>query len=132
MTMKKLCNSNSNILEHLMHHTLISRNFCSFSLDLGEMACQFSFNFSFFLIVSKVSIFACIRDSCIKNFSLSLVYGFEVLYILNTYSFMYAQSYLTLWPHELQPTSLLCGILQARILEKVAISFSSRSSKPRN
>ena len=100
--MKKLCNSNSNILEHLMHHTLTSRNFCSFSLDLGEMVCQFIFNFSFFLIVSEVSIFAYIRDSCILKFSLSLVY------ILNTYSFMHAQSHLTPWSHGLQLTRLLC------------------------
>ena len=37
------------------------------------------------------------------------------------------------WPHGLQPARLLChGILQARILEWVAISFSRGSSRPRD
>ena len=41
------------------------------------------------------------------------------------------KSCLTLRPHGLQPTRLLChGMLQARVLEWVAISFSRRSSPP--
>ena len=43
-----------------------------------------------------------------------------------------AQSCPTLWPHKLQPARLLevHGILQARILEWVAIPFSRGSSQP--
>ena len=38
-----------------------------------------------------------------------------------------------LWSHELNPARLLChGILQARILEWVASSFSKGSSQPRD
>ena len=41
------------------------------------------------------------------------------------------KSCLTLRPHGLQPTRLLChGMLQARVLEWVAISFSRGSSPP--
>ena len=41
--------------------------------------------------------------------------------------------YISLWPHGLQPTRLLAhGILQARILEWVAIPFSRGSSRPRD
>ena len=44
-----------------------------------------------------------------------------------------AQSCLTLWPRGLQPARLLCpGILQARVLEWAAISFSRGSSQPRD
>ena len=38
----------------------------------------------------------------------------------------------SLGPHGLQPTRLPSGILQARILERVAISFSRGSSRPRD
>ena len=37
-----------------------------------------------------------------------------------------------LWPHGLYPTRLICGILEAGILEWVAISFSRGSSQPGN
>ena len=39
----------------------------------------------------------------------------------------------SLWPHELQPFRLLCPwVLQARILEWVAVSYSKGSSWPRD
>ena len=48
--------------------------------------------------------------------------------------YLVAQLCLTLRPHGLQPTRLLCpqGILQARILEWVAMASSRGSSKPRD
>ena len=43
------------------------------------------------------------------------------------------QSYMTLWSHGLYPPgSSVHGILQARILEWVAISFSRRASQPKD
>ena len=41
-------------------------------------------------------------------------------------------SHVWLWPHGLWPTRHLCWILQARILEWVAISFFRGFSRPRN
>ena len=38
----------------------------------------------------------------------------------------------SLQPHRLQPTRLLCGIFQSRILEMVVISYSRGSSQPRD
>jgi len=47
---------------------------------------------------------------------------------------LFAQSCLTLWdPMDYSsPSSSVHGILQARILERVAISFSRASSQPRD
>lgn len=64
--------STSIVLEHLMHHTLILWNFCTFSSDLWEMASQSSFHFCFSLLQVE-SIFSYTREWYIFYFLCDLL-----------------------------------------------------------
>ena len=69
-----------------------------------------------------------------ENAQISFCYMWLSSFSSTTYSVLVTQSHPTFWPYGVYclPGSSVHGILQARILESVAIAFSRKSSWPRD